>query len=330
MKKFLLVTDSDLSLKNGVSTTWKEMIKFLEKDFVVSVIQPSLFKTIPCPTYPEIPIALCYKKIDKNILKNSDYIHIATEGPIGFEVRRLCKKYKLSYTTSFHTNFADYLHPYVNKKITYEYLKWFHKKSAKILVPTQTTKQKLKKIGFKNIVVWGRGVDEDIFKIKDIKKYEIPTFICVSRISKEKNLESFFKLNIPFEHQKIMIGNGPLLDEYKNKYKNIKFLGQMEHEEISYYLNKSHVFVFPSLTDTFGIVIIEAIACGLPVVAFNVEGPKDIITKKTGILVDDKSELIKACQKAMNMKISDKTSCDLSWKNSYKTLLRNIKKHETI
>lgn len=326
MKKFLLVTDSDLKLKNGVSTTWKNMLQFLKEDFDVSIIEPNQFQTIPCPSYPEIPIAICYKKIDKNFIKQFDYIHIATEGPIGVEVRRLCKKYKLPYTTSFHTNFAEYLDPLVPKTLTYEYLKWFHKRSKKILVPTKTTKDKLSKIGFKNIEVWGRGVNQNIFNIKNIKKYDIPTLICVSRISKEKNLESFFKIELPFEHKKIIIGDGPLLNQYKKIYKDVDFLGKMEHEEISYHLNKSHVFVFPSLTDTFGIVIIEAIACGLPVVAFNVEGPKDIINSKTGILVDDHLQLYKACSQALKMKIEKNDIENFTWKHSYQTLIKNITK----
>lgn len=321
MKKYLLITDSDLNLKNGVSVTWNHMLKFLKKDFNVTVIEPKHFKTIPCPTYPEIPLALCYNQLDNKLFKSADYIHIATEGPIGLEARKICKKYKLKYTTSFHTNFADYLKNLIYPPLTYEYLKWFHRKSKAILVPTETTKLKLEGIGFKNLKVWSRGIDNNIFKIKNVEKYSKPTFVCVSRISKEKNLETFFNIKLAFDHDKIVIGDGPLLKEYKQKYKNVTFLGDLNHKNIADILNKCHVFVFPSKSDTFGIVMLEAIACGLPVIAFNIEGPKDIITCDVGILVEKESELSDACNKALKMQINQDYILDFTWKNVYDTLI---------
>lgn len=323
MKKFLLITDSDLTLKNGVSVTWNNVLNIARKHFEVHIVEPKQFLTFPCPTYPEIPIALCYKKLDKKLFKKADIIHIATEGPIGLEARRLCKKYKLTYTTSFHTNFAEYLQPLINPNLTYEYLKWFHKRSKKILVPTLSTKEKLDKLGFKHVVVWPRGIDDNIFNLQSVEKYEKPTFICVSRVSKEKNLESFLELQLPFEHQKILIGDGPLLRKYKSKYKNVSFLGKLEHKDIANILNKCHVFVFPSKTDTFGIVMLEAIACGLPVVAFNVEGPKDVVTNRVGILIEDEQELCSACEKALKIKIDKDYILDYNWPNVYEILIKN-------
>lgn len=323
MKKFLLITDSDLSLKNGVSVTWNNVLRYARNDYDVHVIEPSNFKTIPCPTYPEIPIALCFNKLDKKIFKKADFIHIATEGPIGVEARKICKKYKLSYTTSFHTNFADYLKNLIYPAITYEYLKWFHSKSKCVLVPTLSTKNKLESFGFKNVSVWSRGIDDSIFyKQTNCKKYDKPTFVCVSRVSKEKNLQDFLDLKLPECYDKILIGDGPLLREYKTRYRDVKFLGKLEHTQIADVLNKSHVFVFPSKTDTFGIVMLEAIACGLPVVAYNVEGPKDVVNKDVGILINEKEELFQACESALNMKVSEEFILDYTWENVYNELVK--------
>lgn len=325
MKKLLIVSDSDLTLKNGVSVTWNQIIHYAEKDFRVSLIEPNQFKTVPCPVYPEIPLAICYNQIDYDLFKKSDYIHIATEGPLGLEARKICKKLKLNYTTSFHTNYAEYFSHVVHPNFTYQYLKWFHKRSKCILVPTQTTKEKLESLGFKHVKVWTRGVDHDTFrKDNDIKKYDIPTFICVSRVAKEKNLEDFFKIKLPFEHQKIMIGSGPLLNHYREKYPDVKFLGKMDHVEVSKILQKSHVFVFTSKTDTFGIVMLEAIACGLPIVAYNVEGPRDVVRFDVGILVEKKKQLANACEKALNMKINDSYILDFTWKNVYEVFKKYI------
>lgn len=322
MKKFLLVTDSDLNLKNGVSVTWNNVLRYIEKKYKVHIIEPKQFATLPCPTYPEIPIALCFNKLDKNIFKKADIIHIATEGPIGFEARKICKKYKLKYTTSFHTNFAEYLQDLIYPALTYQYLKWFHSKSECILVPTKSTKQKLDCLGFNNIKVWSRGIDDNIFYIKpNCIKYDKPTFVCVSRVSKEKNLVDFLNLKLPIEHEKILIGDGPLLKEYKLKYPNVKFLGKLEHAQIADVLNKCHVFVFTSKTDTFGIVMLEAIACGLPVVAYNVEGPKDVINDKVGVLVDSEDFLVDSCMRALNMNICQDYILDYTWENVYNELI---------
>jgi glycosyltransferase involved in cell wall biosynthesis len=327
MKKFLLVTDNELSLKNGVSTTWNNVLSILNKNYKTEVLQPSNFKTISCPTYPEIPVALCYKQIDRKKIKSFDYIHIATEGPIGVEVRKICKKEKINYTTSFHTNFPEYLKNIINPNLTYEYLKWFHKRSNCVLVPTKSTKDKLEEIGFKNLKVWNRGINSNIFKInKSIEKFENITLICVSRVSKEKNLEFFFNIELPFKHDKVLIGDGPLLKEYKLKYRNVKFLGKMEHNEISDVLNKSHIFFFPSKTDTFGIVILEAIACGLPVVAFNVEGPKDIINSEVGVLMESEKDVVNACEKALSLKPSKTFIKDFTWENCANFLINCVKK----
>lgn len=329
MKNLLIITDSDLSLKNGVSVTWNNILKYAHKDFDVIVIEPKQFKTIPCPVYPEIPIALCYKKLDKKLFKSANYIHIATEGPLGVEARRMCKKLNLSYTTSFHTNYAEYFSHVMHPGVTYEYLKWFHQRSKCVLVPTQSTKEKLNKIGFKNVKVWTRGVNQKLFSLEDtVEKFDIPTLVCVSRVAKEKNLQDFFEIDLPFKHQKIMIGDGPMLEKYKAKYKDVNFMGKMDHAEIAPILKKSHVFIFPSKTDTFGIVMLEAIGCGLPVVAYNVEGPKDIIRCDVGILVEKKKELSSACINAMKMSINKNYILQFTWKKVYDVFKKHIQKNK--
>ena len=320
-KKLIIFTDAAEPQVNGVVNTLKETKKQLERlNYEVVMITPNNFRfSIPLPTYKEIRLALPSKRKIHKIIKQHkpDYIHIVTEGPIGYQAARVCQKNKISYTTSYHTN------SFVKEKYVYSYLRKIHNNAKCTLVTTNSMKKKLNKndIG-KNIVAWGRGVNLSNFKftskIHDNNKLRL---LYVGRVSHEKNIESFLDINEKFfimDVEKIVVGNGPQLEELQKKYSNrdnIKFLGMKKGKDLEEEYQKADIFVFPSKTDTFGIVMLEAMACGTPVAAFNVTGPRDIIIPQINGYMDDDINI--AVLKCVNM---NKIKCsrsiqDLTWEN---------------
>ena len=299
--KILIVTDAWHPQVNGVVRTLSYLVKELKKEkHDVHLITPQEFLTLPCPTYPEIRLSInAYPKIYDKIKKiNANIVHIATEGPLGFFARRYCIKNNIKFTTSLHTKFAEYINEriYIPVSIGYSFLRYFHRPSSKILVTTKNMEKELMNRNFKNLVVWPRGVNSNIFG--KIKKVEIskpnPIFIYVGRVAIEKNIKAF--LDVDIQGSKIVVGAGPQLDELKKKYKDVLFTGMLEEKDVAAYLAASDVFVFPSKTDTFGIVIIEALAAGVPVAAYPVTGPLDILqnTKVDCLDLDLKTSMLKA------------------------------------
>ena len=312
--KVLIISDAWHPQVNGVVRTYEYIIKELDKkDYITKVISPSDFKhTMPMPFYPEIQLVLSpYKQLQHMIEDfSADRVHIATEGPLGWAARKYCLKNKIVFSTSYHTQFPDYvakrfawLIPPLYKSVHnlgIRVVKKFHKPSSAVMISTQSLCQQLQNWGFQNnMTLLTRGVDSDIFKpgnatvFQDLPK---PVSLYVGRIAIEKNLEDF--LNMPWEGSKILVGDGPVLDELKSKYPDAHFIGKKTGHELADCYRSSDVFVFPSRTDTFGIVLIEALACGIPVAAYNVTGPKDIITHAyLGTLED--TDLRQACDKAL-------------------------------
>ena len=334
MKKILFITDtwSEHENLNGVVTWIRNVKKELEKKgHSVTIIHPSLFFSIPLPTYKSIRLSLfTQKKIRKIILnENFDSINISTEGPIGFSGRKICKKYKIKYNTYYHSKLPEYVHVrlpiFFSKKITYTYLKWFHKHSHNLTVSTQTLKNDLEKNGFKNIIINPLGVDTTIFKRNDKSKYldniKKPIYIYLGRLAPEKNISAFLKCNLP--GTKVIIGDGPDKKKLEKKYKeNTLFLGEKRGQELVDLLSKGDVLVFPSKTDTFGLAIIEAMACGLPVAAYDVMGPRDIITNgKNGYVGDNLEENIIKC---LELKKEDciSTAKNYSWEKTVENFLK--------
>jgi glycosyltransferase involved in cell wall biosynthesis len=324
--KILIVTDAWYPQVNGVVKTLSYLVKELKKQkHEVHLITPQEFLTLPCPTYPEIRLSInAYPKIYNKIKEiNANIIHIATEGPLGFFARRYCIKNNIKFTTSLHTKFAEYINEriYIPVNIGYTFLRYFHKPSNKVLVTTKNMEKELINRNFKNLVVWTRGVNPNIFG--KIKKAEIPKqapiFIYVGRVAIEKNIEAF--LDVDIQGSKVVVGAGPQLDELKRKYKDVLFTGMLEEKEVAAYLAASDVFVFPSKTDTFGIVIIEALAAGIPVAAYPVTGPLDILqnTKVDCLDLDLKTSMIKA------LKIKKKDCKDVAkqytWENCAKIFM---------
>ena len=288
--KIAIVTDAWEPQVNGVVTTLKTTQQTLTKlGNTVEVFTPNKFKSIPCPTYPEIRLALNPKSsLRKSLLSfQPDAIHIATEGPMGLAAHSICKRKNWSFTTSYHTQFPEYIRERfpVPLNLSYKFFRWFHSSAARTMVGTQRQEDLLTAHNFKNLVRWHRGVNTEIFKPgeKSFLNDPRPIWVYVGRVAVEKNIEDYLQLNLP--GTKYVIGNGPSYDELNRKYKDIKFIGYKFGKELAQYIAASDVFVFPSKTDTFGIVMLEAMACGIPIAAYPVTGPIDVVKNNiTGCL----------------------------------------------
>ena len=327
-KKILIITDNLPDQINGVVTTYKNIESMALLDgYTVDYIDPSRFRYIDCPGYNEVKLTFPWrmgeeiKKIDPN------YIHIATEGPLGLWARAYLAKHNIRHNTAYHTKFPEGLAKLfgIPESLTWRYVRWFHKHSGKVLTTTETMKRDLLAHKFDdNIVSWTRGVDREIFnpshRHDNINgKY----LLCVSRVSKEKNLEEFFKLNYHGYH-KVMVGDGPMLETYKKQYPDVIFTGFKTGKPLAQYYANAEVFVFPSKWETFGIVMIESMACGTPVAAFPCDGPKDVIEQGvTGFMNESLSDAIDSCLQ-LNRKSIHRGSTKWSWDNAWQTFKDNL------
>jgi glycosyltransferase involved in cell wall biosynthesis len=248
----------------------------------VEVISPEQFHTIRCPTYPEIRLALQPgRAIARRIeLLRPDCIHIATEGPLGFAARRHCVRHRLPFTTSYHTRFPEYVHARfpVPLALGYAFMRRFHRPSSGVMVATSTIRDELEGRGFVNVRPWSRGVDTELFRPDHEPALDLPrpVYLYVGRVAVEKNLEAF--LEVPLASgSKLVVGDGPALARLEPKYPDVHFAGARHGIELARHYACGDVFVFPSRTDTFGLVLLEALASGLPVAAYPVPGPLDVI-----------------------------------------------------
>ncbi len=291
--KIAIITDAWYPQTNGVVTTLNRTGECLRQmGHEVKYITPEPFKTIPLPTYKSIRLALFPKRKVFAMLDAfmPDAVHIATEGPLGMAAKRYCKKRGLKFTTAYHTQFPQYvrLRAPIPISLTYAILRRFHGQAQRTMVPTETQRQELLKWGFKNVVVWSRGVDVDLFKPSDkgFLTDPRPISLFVGRVAVEKNIEAFLDLDLP--GTKYVVGGGPDLEALCDKYPKAKFVGFKYGEELAKHIAAADVFVFPSRTDTFGLVMLEAMACGVPVAAFPVVGPIDVVKQgETGVLDED-------------------------------------------
>lgn len=323
MHKILIATDS-FDQVNGVSTTYRNILKHSpQKPFV---IHPGLFKWKRVSIYPEVQICKepirAYRKI-KEIAPT--HIHIGTEGPIGLAARVYCKLNNIPYTTGYHTKFPEYLWKlaHIPKFITYTYLKIFHNDSKAILVPSKSCKDELNRKGFNQVVVWTRGVSKNLISLKPYKKSKPPKVIYVGRVSKEKNLEVLCALQDKFHIT--IVGEGPILNQLKKKYLKIHFTGYRFGQELADIYKVHDVFCFPSKTDTFGIVMIEALANGLPVAAYKVTGPIDIVSHgKNGYLGHNLEKNIRSCLKLNRNEIAKNINQAWSWDKCVEILHKHL------
>jgi glycosyltransferase involved in cell wall biosynthesis len=326
-KKILIVTDNLPDQINGVVTTYKNIESMAVLDgYTVDYIDPSRFRYVDCPGYNEVKLTFPWRMGEEIKKINPDYIHIATEGPLGLWARAYLSKHNIRHNTAYHTKFPEGLYKLfgIPEFLTWRYVRWFHKHSGKVLTTTDTMKRDLLAHNFDdNIVSWTRGVDREIFnpshRVETTSKY----LLCVSRVSKEKNLEEFFELDYP-GYLKVMVGDGPMLETYKKKYPDVHFTGFKTGVDLARYYANAEVFVFPSMWETFGIVMIEAMACGTPVAAFPCDGPKDVIEQGvTGFMNESLSDAIDGCLQ-LNRDSIHKGSTKWSWDNAWQTFRDNL------
>lgn len=296
--RIALVTEAWHPQINGVVTTWTHVINILSgQGHEFRVVHAGEFATVPFPRYPDIRVALFpYRRLARLLDEfQPDAIHIATEGPLGWAARRYCLKNDLPFTTSYHTQFPDYLKRYfgIPQGWTYPYFRRFHRPARATLVPTPRVKQELDARGFEHVVIWSRGVDAELFTpipreahFAPIRALPRPIFVCSGRVCLEKNLPAFLESDLP--GSKLVIGPGPMLPKLRRRYPAAHFTGYLPPQEYAQHLAAADVFVFPSVTDTFGLVMLEAMACGVPVAAYPVTGPIDVVKHGvTGVLHQD-------------------------------------------
>lgn len=291
--RVLLASDAWAPQVNGVVRTLGEVTRELAAmGHRIAVLHPGLFRSIPCPFYPEIRLALDARRRVGTIIEAfaPDAIHIATEGPLGWAVRRWCLVHDHPFTTAFHTRFPEYLagRNIAPMRLTYALLRRFHAPSATVMVACESLRRELLARGFANLRPWGRGVDTELFNparrgaALDLPR---PIFLSVGRIAPEKNLAAFLALDLP--GSKLVIGSGPQLPALRRQFPQAHFLGRRDNGELAALYAAADVFVFPSRTDTFGLVLLEALASGLPVAAYPVPGPLDIVGKRGVGAIDE-------------------------------------------
>ena len=306
--RILLVTDAWEPQVNGVVRTLKTTARELgAMGHEVRFLTPLEFRTLPCPTYPEIRLSLLPQAKVNRIIRefDPDVLHIATEGPLGMAARKYALRHDFPFTTAYHTRFPEYVHARFRLPLSWSYawLRRFHGPSRGVMAPTQVVVDDLRANGFDNVRLWSRGVDQDIFRPQESKRLdsEPPIFLYVGRVAVEKNVEAFLELELP--GSKWVVGTGPALDRIRERYPKANYLGVLERDDLARVYAAADVFVFPSKTDTFGLVLLEAMACGLPVAAYPVTGPRDVVgDSKAGVLRDD---LRTACLEALKLRRED-------------------------
>lgn len=327
--KFALVTDAWMPQVNGVVRTWTQVVRQLEGlGHRVLVIHPGLFRTVAAPKYPEIRLAVFAGAKVVSLLDDFEpnAIHVATEGPLGLACRAYCSERNLPFTTSYHTQYPRYLSIYyrVPEALTWKLIKWFHQAAARTLVPTRLVAEELQSQGFANTIVWSRGVDIKVFKPrgKDALDLPRPIFLTASRIAPEKNIEAFLEMELP--GSKVVVGDGQARAALQRRHPEVHFTGYQFGEDLARLYSAADVFVFPSRTDTFGVTMLEANACGVPVAAYPVTGPIDVVQQNvTGVL---NSDLQAACLAALNL---DAQACldyarTCTWEKCAQTVIESL------
>ena len=302
--RIMIVTDAWFPQTNGVVSTLAQTAAWLGRfGHEVRMLTPKDFRSVACPTYPEVRLSLfLYRMVESDILAfNPQALHIATEGPLGLSARRFCLRWGLRFTTSYHTQFPQYLRARfpIPLSVSYAALRRFHGAAVRCMVSTPSMRADLNQHGFKNLAHWPRGVDTEIFrpKPKDFLALARPIAAYVGRVAIEKNIDAF--LSMPWEGSKIVVGDGPERARLQQQYPGATFTGYKFGDELASYLAAADVMVFPSRTDTFGLVNLEAMACGVPVAAYPVTGPIDVIEDGvTGALDND---LAAAARRALKL-----------------------------
>jgi glycosyltransferase involved in cell wall biosynthesis len=329
--KVLVATDAWPPQTNGVVRTLRSLARAASKlGVTIDFLSPDGFSSFPVPTYPGLRLAIpSLRRIAERVEQaNPDAIHIATEGPIGFAVRSYCRKRGRPFSTSYTTRFPEYISARlpIPASLVYAVLRRFHAAATVTMVATPSLKTELGERGFSNLGMWTRGVDVDLFNPGRAIDLQLPRpiFMTLGRVAVEKNLEAFLSLDLP--GTKVVIGTGPREATLKRNFPDAKFLGLLENGTLAGHLAAADVFVFPSRTDTFGIVQLEALASGVPIAAFPVTGPKDVVgDHPIGVLNED---LGVACREALKL---SRDACrnfalGYSWENSARQFIGHARK----
>ncbi len=297
-----IVTDAWHPQTNGVVRTLTTTCEVLRRQgHQVTVISPEQYRSFPAPTYPEIRLALTWPgAVGRQLAKiRPDAVHIATEGPLGFAARRYCMGRRVPFTTAYHTQFPDYLarRTGLPANVFWPYIRWFHRPAQSIMVATETIRAQLREHGLRHLTPWSRGVDLACFSPQvpappEYAGIDGPILLYVGRIAVEKNIEAFLACDYP--GTKVVVGDGPARAALEAKFPDALFMGKRTGIDLAGFYAHADVFVFPSKTDTFGLVMIEALACGTPVAAYPVPGPLDILTDDVGAMADNLARAIDA------------------------------------
>jgi glycosyltransferase involved in cell wall biosynthesis len=332
--KILVATDAWHPQVNGVVRTLGHTAREAAAMGVdIEFLAPSEFCTLPMPSYPEIRLALTRPgAVERRLDKLApDAIHVATEGPIGHAMRRVCIRRSLPFTTSFHTRFPDYLAERLplperwTRQMTWAWLRRFHSAGAAVMAATPTLATELSDRGFKNVRIWPRGVDAQLFRPRERRAIDLPRpiFLTVGRLAVEKNVEAFLALDLP--GTKLVVGDGPARAGLARQYPQAVFLGAKQGEALAEIYAAADVFVFPSRTDTFGLVLLEALASGVPVAAFPAAAPRDVIGQApVGVLDED---LQRACLEALECSREDcrAFALKMTWEASARIFLGHVR-----
>lgn len=326
--RILVATDAWRPQVNGVVRTYERLaseVRALGAELVF--LTPADFRTVACPTYPEIRLALPdMRRVGERFAQlKPDAVHVATEGPVGWLVRARCIRSRIPFTTSFHTRFPEYLHSRfgIPTALTYAMQRRFHNSGNGMMVATRSLAVELETRGFSRLLPWTRGVDLELFRPRDIRLFgEEPVFLYVGRLAVEKNIEAFLNLDLP--GRKVVVGTGPLGAALQARFPDVLFTGHKMGEELAQCYASADVFVFPSRTDTFGIVLLEAMASGLPVAAFPVTGPIDNITPGVNGVLDE--DLGRAARAALCLDRGQvrRTAQSLGWDAAARLFMANI------
>ncbi len=329
--RILIVTDAWAPQVNGVVRTMTTVVAEVRAmGHVVEVVAPDRFCTVPCPTYSDIPLALLPRRRLARIIETfqPDALHIATEGPLGIAARSWAKRNGFQFTTAFHTRFAEYVKARTGLPVgpLYAWMRRFHGASQGTMVATQSLREDLAARGFRNIRAWSRGVDLALFKPEPREDWGLPrpVFICVGRVAVEKNIDAFLGLELP--GSKVVVGGGPILSRLQREHPEVLFTGPRFGEALARAYAGADVLVFPSLTDTFGLVMLESLACGTPIAAFPMTGPIDVLADAHGKIGAVNSDLAIA---AMDALTADRFACRAhaerySWRACAETFLSHL------
>jgi glycosyltransferase involved in cell wall biosynthesis len=330
MIRILVATDAWYPQLNGVVHTLSEIARVAEPmGATLSFLTSEGLPTVPLPSYPSIRLALPFRRtiVRRIEAARPDAIHIATEGPIGLMARAYCVKNGFAFTTSFHTRFAEYVAartPIVPEGWTWGLLRRFHNAGAGVMAATPALMLELASRGFRNVMLWPRGVDAELFRPRPGADLGLPrpVFLTVGRLAVEKNTEAFLRLDLP--GTKVVVGDGPARGELAQRFPDAVFLGAVKGEALARVFAAADVFVFPSLTDTFGLVLLEALASGVPVAAFSVPGPRDVIGEAAVGALD--SDLGAACRRALTLSrgAAREFALSMTWERSARAFVANV------